>query len=518
MLVDRQHLETHLNRSLLVIIPVVCAGLLAFWFVARGFRHAPPHFDPQDWSDYADELYHSDNREAVAILREIKDGPAALAKERALAAKMGIPATYRELVPPLPPESENAAPLYVRYAEYDKKRPVASLPAFYKTATAECRWDTVSWRYAYTPSQIALLRKIVADQGPKFSLAHAGARKPKCVFTLDPEKSIGEQLMGMQVSSSARSMPHYFNTEAYLLARDGHYDEAIATIGDGFAIARQLGSIPDWVCYGAATAIQATTLDNLGNILHMAGPNATVANKIVHLIETDCPDLPMSLSASSYAADIRYQIDQARREGPDYLPQLMALERVGLPKSHTQYSKDEMTLYNGMLDAMEAAYLRIRRELYPRAAAPFPVRNRIYGQLLLSTGVSPTDPVRVFNKNNGEQNFDFGRLKVWTNKAVVYAGARVLAVKAATGHYPDQLPKECVDPFTRTALAYSHQGDTGFSVSTIKPDARRLLDADAPIKSKSTEMYESVSLKLYSSLQATFEYPGPQRVPDYGYR
>ena len=73
---------------------------------------------------------------------------------------------------------------------------------------------------------------------------------------------------------------------------------------------------------------------------------------------------PMSIPASSYFAEADRQFGEARSKGPDYVPCLVSMGG-DVPKYSRQYSKDDVALYNDMLDAMEASYLRIRRELYP---------------------------------------------------------------------------------------------------------------------------------------------------------
>ena len=97
-------------------------------FATMPGQAAPPTPDFTNLPAYIRALNRSEDPQAVAIRRQIADGPAALARERAAAQADGIPLGPKQLQRPLPPPDQNAAPLYQQLTQMLTQKPMVCRP------------------------------------------------------------------------------------------------------------------------------------------------------------------------------------------------------------------------------------------------------------------------------------------------------------------------------------------------------------------------------------------------------
>lgn len=114
---------------------------------------------------------------AQVIQREIANGPAALARERAICTKLGLPTTLSQLNQTVPP-AENAGPLYVQWDTLRKAKPL-HLPRF-----AGSTWP-MSSHLAYTPAQDAEVRALFDSRPDYTGLLDRATDRPRCVFVTE---------------------------------------------------------------------------------------------------------------------------------------------------------------------------------------------------------------------------------------------------------------------------------------------------------------------------------------------
>ena len=135
---------------------------------------APVPLLEKDPAGFLRYVQSSPSPEAQAARRTVADGPAALARERALAQKEGIAVFPAQLNRPLPPEDRNAAPLYVKLDALRHAKPL-KLPRYAQSLTG---------RYAYTPAQLARVRQEIAARQDVFTLLHQRRTGPSAFLPM----------------------------------------------------------------------------------------------------------------------------------------------------------------------------------------------------------------------------------------------------------------------------------------------------------------------------------------------
>ncbi len=403
----------------------------------------------------------------------ITAGPANLAREQAAARQAGIPLTPSQLQKPLPPPSQNAAPLYEKLTKLHKDKPL-NLPKYGEGMDAF---------HSYTPAQIATVRKILANRQDVMTLVHQAADKPQCVFTRDWKQGIVLEFPEYQKQREAARL---LKTESYLLARDGRYQEAIANQARGFRVAEHAASDHVLISYLVGVASEAITLSGMQSIMTQAGPNTVVDNMVKAVVASRHSHLSLrDTMAGEDGLDYtnitnmhryeRYGIETALNYGfPDD-------ENGSLPKLQRRtVSASEQARTHDMIDAWQADYLHQMLPLVLAGDAPVAARRAVYAAAGRQTEAStnlwtlPTQSIHmvsrllipVFSK------MDENDTRIHARETVTLAAAAILSVKAKTGAFPDKLPPEFTDPYTNKPLQYRREGDHGFVVYAVGPTGR----------------------------------------------
>lgn len=412
---------------------------------------APPALDYTNVGAYMSALRQSKDPAAKAILKEIADGPAALARERARMRRAGIPLVA---LTPNVPVDQNAAPLYTQWRSHH-----VSLPNYA---------EVLSYRFQYTPEQLARVRKVFDDNREAMSLLHRAADKPVCVF---PGNSFKQY-------ASLREAAREIKSESYLLAHDGRYADAIANEKHGFGIARQIGSRSTFIGYLVGAAMESITLSGMDDVLYLAGPNRDVDRKVLDAVRSARPVLSLKDALKGDVAGTLKAADALRKGSPDDFEGMIAGSADDVPAKSRPFTPEERRFAVNILDAAEARYLATMRTMIADAGLPSAARRIRFRELEKEwearDKAMPNDPVEamasmlqsVFVKS---ADLDDRRI---ANEEVTMAAAALLAEKARTGRFPAALPGDFPDPFSGKPLVYRKEGSDGFVVYSVGADGK----------------------------------------------
>jgi hypothetical protein len=407
--------------------------------------------------------------QAQAMQQFIAAGPANLAREEAAARQEGIPLSAAQLQKPLPPPSQNAAPLYVTLTKLLHDKPLG-LPKYAEGMDAF---------HTYTPEQIAAVRRTLAARQDVMTLVHQAADRPRCVFVRDWSQGIALEFPEYQHQREAARL---LRTESYLLARDGRYQEAVANQARGFRVADQAAADHTLISYLVGIASQASAFGGMQGILAQAGPNAAVDANIKKTVAAAYMRLSLrsaivgdtGLGCASLAKVHQYEkygIEVALKTG---FPDDDAHQSRPLPTS--QVSTAERERLHNLIDAWQADYLSEMLPLIRASDAPRVARSAVFAATYKprnkeADSTAPlTDPMHwvprllVPNLSNIDQN----DTRISAREAVTLAASAILTQKAEAGAYPDNLPPGFTDPFTDKPLGYRREGG-GFVVYSAGP-------------------------------------------------
>ena len=436
--------------------------------LSSGCSHAAaPKPDFADLPAYLTALNASPDPAAKAIRAEIADGPAALARERAACAKLGLPTTLAQLNQPPPPASENAAPLYVQWDALRKDKPL-TLPRFTTAAS------TLTLQYAYTPAQLAEVRAALAARPDYTALLDQATDRPRCVFAVDWTKFSDADMFTH--FAGLREAARLYRIRGFLLAKEGRFADAVTMQARGFAVAGHAAdTAPGNPGFILAAARDSITVSGMQDIVQIAGPNAAVdAQAQAALTAAPRFSLSRALSGECASADDLYRLK--RQAPPMGFDQISTAESPARSKRRTtqnQFTPAQQTQVTALIDAAEALTLSQTRTLCAAAILPRAAREAAFTRLFAEARDLRDDPVRTLAApiSIAAQYTVVTDVAIadrsTARHAVAAAGAAVLAVRAQTGAFPDILPAGFTDPYTGKLLGYRRETTDGFVVYSV---------------------------------------------------
>lgn len=387
--------------------------------------------------------------------------PYDLNTERAAARAAGVPLSEADFPQTPIPDARNAVLEYNEMARLSKQRPVIRIPAIDKPFVPR--------------EQTVLLRRELLSRPDFTALVHRGASKP--------------ELFARHIWSPDEVFPYYaqmreaakwIRRESLLLARDGHYPEAVRNQALGFNIARQAGMDPPLIGYLVSINVEKITLAGMEDILREAGSNAQAADAVRATINAYRPtyDLTQSLRAETMMgmtvfAEVRASAAQS-----------YARQRGGSPRDNPYVSKF-------WLKPNEAAYLHwmtaqiaASRLAEPKRLAEMKRIGTELDRLLARKPISNPSMTIVAVLFPVVWKADASELQTASMRTVVSSAASVLAYRARHGKYPATLEQADaplpVDYQTNRPLAYKVTGN-GFEIaahpdtSGLEPERARSL-------------------------------------------
>jgi len=406
-------------------------------------------------------------REVAAERKFAAAGPANLAREEAAARREGIPLTAQELQQPLPPAGQNAAPLYTKLTKLLRDKPLG-LPKYAEGMDAF---------HTYTPAQIAAVRQTLAARQDVMTLVHQAADKPQCVFVRDWNKGLD---LEFPEYPRMREAARLIKTESYLLARDGHYKEAVADQSRGFRIAKHAASDSVLLSYLVGNSSELITLSGMQSILALAGPNADISQLVRRDTRLYFAPLPLRgpLANEPAAMSVIFQqLHKGQHQGVQWLgsslENLTSGKSINFDPQHLvkPVSPAEEKLVSDTIDSQQANYLADMRRMVSALNAPAKERRAINASLLDASAPSAAGGARTISfilmPDPQKLNEDDIRLKA--RLVITLAAAAVLAQKAKTGAFPNSLTPGLTDPFTSKPLLYRREAASGFVVYSAGP-------------------------------------------------
>ena len=393
-------------------------------------------------------------------------GPANLAREEAAARQEGIPLTASELQKPLPPPGQNAAPLYTKLTKLLHDKPL-NLPPYAEGMDAF---------HTYTPEQIAVVRRTLAKRQDVMTLVHQATDKPQCVFVRDWGKGLKLEFPEYQRMHKAARL---LKIESYLLARDGHYREAITNQARGFRVAAHAASDPILLAYVVGNSNELITLTGMQSILALAGTDSAVSRQVQQSVRLHFVPLSVRtvlVTEPAVMDPVFQQLHQGQHQGIKWFDSSLGNLTSGKDiatdpqKLVSPVSDAEQKLVSDTIDAQQANYLLDMRRMIAATKEAKEKRLSVYASLLDDTAPSTKNGARImsFILLPDGRKLDEDDLRLKTRRSVTLAAASLLAEKAKAGTYPGSLPQEFTDPFTDKPLVYRREG-SGFVVYSAGP-------------------------------------------------
>ena len=454
-------LRVLLPRSLWPLSLLAC---LAFPPIARA--QATPPTMTRDPVAYLHVLETSTDPAAVAVRKQIEAGPADLARAREAASKEGIPLDPDALQKPLPPDDQNAAPVYQKLFQLLKAKPLG-LPLYAQPLVSD---------HAYTPAQLAAVQKIYDSRPDVWGLVHQAADRPQCVFARDWKQGAGILFPEFQ---KMREAARLLNTETYLLAAQGKYSDAVKNQARGFRVAEHGASDPVLISYLVGIACDAIALRGMQNVLILAGPNADVSAQVAQAVRDGRPRLSLRYAMGGEVASFQGMTFRQLRESVQRggVPALIALAAAefGLskvPPVSGPTTPADVTFALDWLDASQAMILNHTRVIIAAADLPPLARRRAFSQEAQARDARPKTALTVIGDESLPvyDQMDQNDTRRLANEAVTLAAADVLGVWTKDGTFPPALPHALTDPFTGHALGYRREGEDGFVVYSAGPE------------------------------------------------
>ncbi len=396
--------------------------------------------------------------DAVAARRQTESGPADLARARAAAVATGIPLDPARLQRRPVAPALDAAPLYVRLGRLRRPNRADSL---------DLSLDPPNPRYAYTPAQIARVRRSLGHQREALSLAHQAASRPYCVFRRDWSRGQEVLLSEYQYQGAAVRL---LRTEAYLWARDGHPTEAIRNAVLVLHVADQFASDPTMSGYLGSQDIEAKGLDVLADVLEVSHGNPQTARQVLDIMATRLPHRSLWYAAAGEFSSWLITLDSLRMKWePGWAWDVQSGRLVDLAdptpdRPVVAVSPEEHRLLAGLWDAWEAHLLTdtarqvtlLRAGTPPQNIVPGPSAVRGWADRVLRL---PGGPLR----NPLLAGLGEVQKRGLARKNVLRTAAALLADPA---HPLRPLP----DPFTGRPLGFRREGRRGFVVYSVGED------------------------------------------------
>lgn len=399
----------------------------------------------------------------AAVCQAIQAKAADLAQEEAAARREGILLTVQELQQPLPPASQNAAPLYTELTKLLHDKPLG-LPKYAEGMDAF---------HSYTPAQIAAVHRTLAARQDVMTLVHEAADKPQCVFVRDWGK--GRDMAWPEYRAFLASA-WLLKTESYLLAQDDNYQGAINNQVRGFRVAQHAAAAdPVLIEYLVGIACDSRALSGMQSILSLAGPNAAVDNTVQRDVMST-PALPLSLrfamaGETGFDCLVFKRMHQAEKYGIQEVLHVGGLDN-SKPAPRSLVPPAERMRVHDLIDAWEADFIGRMRQVVRVCDAPATPRRKVFAALEEQSALP--DPAAsphlasyvllpVFSK------IDWNDTRTRARVSVTLAASAILAAKAKTGAFPDTLPVQFTDPYTEKPLGYRQEGPNGFVAYAVGP-------------------------------------------------
>lgn len=411
---------------------------------------------------------------ALASLPARAAGPGSLPQELAAARRAGIPLTLRETQGTLPPPEQNAAILYLRIGDVLARRP-QSARDFATIESAE-PGAAVGER----------VREALLRNGDVRALVHAALGYPRCVFPLSASQNADAEARQVE---TVRIAAHWLRAESADLWARGESAQAVATLQDGFAIARHAAEAHTMTGLLAACSIDAMVLQSMDRMLLSGSADRETVRSIAAAARAGYRDPP---AAECIVGDATQQLLWAarlKREGQKGFAQLLRDVAMDMAPGRIRGWASPRN-WNAWLDAAVAWSLWTTRREMAAARLPYPQAVRAMDAIAadVRSRLQRRDPsVLLVAATHSATRLPAQSLaRVQARQRATVALAAVVAWRLEHGTWPALLADAIApptDPFDLKPMRYARLQD-GFAIWSVGPsgkfDATRIR-GEAPV-------------------------------------
>ena len=395
----------------------------------------------------------------------------ALAYERELCRKAGLPLFQAEWPTAKVPMSLDAVPLY---------KPIDA--ALDRHSLGEADYELVGKLRsgdALTDAEVARLRSVFSARRDVFVALDRAMGKPLYSFGKDPDpEAISRELM----LSRRRETVMLVCAKGVLLAHDSRYDEAVRTVAKGYRIGQHIDSIPSSQARSTGSFIDSVTSRSLGAILRIAGTDRRAATVVREAVRS-APQRPLLSFCLRNDCAIEDAAFRDMRQGyyDDFASAFPERDSTGTTVEPSKWSLHVFVLrhvpfaYHALVDSIDAASLRARRGIVTHADLPYGERRDWIRSQRLALNPGDTDnahPLDLYKYFEGRSADEANTL---AHRSVTLAAANVLIYRSRTGRLPYLLSEADsdmpLDPFSGKPLQYQLDGKGGFTISSVGQSA-----------------------------------------------
>ena len=379
----------------------------------------------------------------------------------AAAKKSGLPVSGAELAKPLPPASQNAAPIYEQLIQTMKDSPLEKQDAILDTYGSEMHPSPADTQEAAA----ALTRR-----QDLVTIAHQAAAIPKCVF--DRPWASGDIVsIPMPELAKVRQAMRLISTESQVMAHQGQAMSAVRNDSLGFRLAHHAESDGVAISLLVRMAIELITLRGLQKIMVTSNGDGQVARAAADAIDKNwtAPQIsPIVRRETGFEISI---IEQLRESGPKGLVNIAGSEYKSQAEALAETPDSD---WNDILNR-SGMYLLVELNKIGKAVdLPFPTAFAREKALEAAQEQEPQSPRRLVCAILLLKTSDIvsKRAMIIATARATRAGAAVLSYRAAHGSLPatlsDAMPSVPADPFDLKPMRYRREGD-GFVIYSVGP-------------------------------------------------
>ena len=364
--------------------------------------------------------------------------------------KEGVPTTPALMQEPMPAESDNAGPIFLKVAAavHDKSH-----------ATEDSILDnSVGLKSMPSEAQYAQIGKALVKRASVMNEIHTAAHKKACAFIKDysdPGKFRFPEL------AAIRDSTRRITAESLAMAHAGHAVEAVKNQALVFQMAKHAAHEHTLIGMLVQAACNAIGLSGLQKILYVSHGNAQAAMRIAEVIQVNLGDLDLQAVWKKERGIQIQLLERCRKDGP------AGLRAYNDGKHNTQVNIspdkwDEYIDHNGIVlqNRMERVVTASLKPIWQAMAELSKIDTES------DKDQDPNDVIAVIALMETNRVL----LKIATNNAtasLTQLGAELIAYKANHGSYPASLSKivspEPIDPNNGKPYGYTREGD-GFVV------------------------------------------------------
>lgn len=392
------------------------------------------------------------------------------ARELAKARKAGLPVSIAQLRVKSPPESENAAPIYMQLVKLWHDKPLVGRDTII---------DGLSSHFMpYMPSanQIEDIRAALADRADLLRLVHQAASRPKCVFQHDWSNPDPNAFSVPELSEFRREAD-LLTAESLVMAAEGKGITAVRNQSLGFQTAKHAMGDPGSIGYLVGISAEGITLSGFQRILYITHGDPQVAQAVARAIEQYRKPLDLAAALRTEVAQQQSIVAMLRNKGPAGLDELLGTSIKGT--AFDTIVQKEPAFWQKTMDQNGIYLLQIMPKIIAAADKPYPQAHAIMQPITedinkpgdmthFSHFVAATiflDPDKLVEHRAEEE----------ARAGSTQAGAALLVYRSAHGAFPaklgDAIKPVPTDPFDDKPLRYKRDG-AGFVVYSVGPSGK----------------------------------------------